>query len=173
MCARAQTAIEALIHINNQLRQPEAAVGVLTYAQKNLSMELKEGWYEKLCRWDDALAAYERRLAREAPGTLEAQAALLGKMRCLGAKAEWEPLASLCRAQWKASEPHVRCVHTHMGGRAWSWWLVPLAWSGGVQYTDTQQPGSRMHMRSPTIMRCHAVPSAWHGGQGRACRCVW
>lgn len=27
------SAIEALIHINNQLRQPEAAVGVLTYAQ--------------------------------------------------------------------------------------------------------------------------------------------
>ena len=45
-----QTAIEALIHINNQLRQPEAAVGVLTYAQKHLAMELKESWYEKLCR---------------------------------------------------------------------------------------------------------------------------
>lgn len=39
-----QTAIEALIHINNQLRQPEAAVGVLTYAQKHLHMELKESW---------------------------------------------------------------------------------------------------------------------------------
>lgn len=38
------TAIEALIHINNQLRQPEAAVGVLTYAQKNLNMDLKESW---------------------------------------------------------------------------------------------------------------------------------
>jgi FKBP12-rapamycin complex-associated protein len=38
------TAIEALIHINNQLRQPEAAVGVLTYAQKHLHMELKESW---------------------------------------------------------------------------------------------------------------------------------
>jgi len=37
-------AIEALIHINNQLRQPEAAVGVLTYAQKHLNMELKESW---------------------------------------------------------------------------------------------------------------------------------
>ena len=24
-------------------------------------MELKEGWYEKLCRWDDALEAYTRR----------------------------------------------------------------------------------------------------------------
>lgn len=46
----APTAIEALIHINNQLRQPEAAVGVLTYAQKHLAMELKESWYEKLCR---------------------------------------------------------------------------------------------------------------------------
>lgn len=44
------TATEALIHINNQLRQPEAAVGVLVYAQRHLAMELKEGWYEKLCR---------------------------------------------------------------------------------------------------------------------------
>lgn len=54
-----QTAIEALIHINNQLRQPEAAVGVLTYAQKHLAMELKESWYEKLCRcvsWSIILA---------------------------------------------------------------------------------------------------------------------
>ena len=97
------TAVEALIHINNQLRQPEAAVwgrvwvgsgvgvtflfrficlflflptpaptllslhtlaqqvGILTYAQKHLHMELKEGWYEKLCRWDDALEAYTKR----------------------------------------------------------------------------------------------------------------
>ena len=58
-------AVEALIHINNQLRQPEAAVGVLTYAQRHLAVELKEPWYEKLCRWDDALEAYQRRLARE------------------------------------------------------------------------------------------------------------
>lgn len=36
-----ETAVEALISINNQLRQPEAAVGVLTVAQKNLSMDLK------------------------------------------------------------------------------------------------------------------------------------
>ena len=50
-CTSPQTAIEALIHINNQLRQPEAAVGVLTYAQKHLAMDLKESWYEKLCRW--------------------------------------------------------------------------------------------------------------------------
>lgn len=45
-----QTAIEALIHINNQLRQPEAAVGVLTYAQKHLHMELKESWWVLVAR---------------------------------------------------------------------------------------------------------------------------
>lgn len=33
--------MEALISINNQLRQPEAAVGVLTIAQRSLAMDLK------------------------------------------------------------------------------------------------------------------------------------
>lgn len=60
-CTSPQTAIEALIHINNQLRQPEAAVGVLTYAQKHLAMDLKESWYEKLCRWVWAgLSCYQK-----------------------------------------------------------------------------------------------------------------
>lgn len=35
------TAVEALISINNQLRQPEAAVGVLTVAQRTLNVDLK------------------------------------------------------------------------------------------------------------------------------------
>ena len=35
------TAVEALISINNQLRQPEAAIGILTMAQQTLHMELK------------------------------------------------------------------------------------------------------------------------------------
>ena len=33
--------MEALISINNQLRQPEAAIGILTMAQQTLHMELK------------------------------------------------------------------------------------------------------------------------------------
>ena len=37
----ADTAVEALISINNQLRQPEAAIGILTLAQTQLHMELK------------------------------------------------------------------------------------------------------------------------------------
>ena len=33
--------VEALISINNQLHQPEAAIGILHYAQQTLNMELK------------------------------------------------------------------------------------------------------------------------------------
>lgn len=36
-----ESCVEALISINNQLRQPEAAIGILTYAQQILHMELK------------------------------------------------------------------------------------------------------------------------------------
>ena len=50
--------VEALISINNHLRQPESAVGVLKVAQRDLGMQLKESWYEKLQRWEEAGAAY-------------------------------------------------------------------------------------------------------------------
>jgi hypothetical protein len=36
-------------------------VGILEYAQQYHAIELKESWYEKLQRWEDALEAYERR----------------------------------------------------------------------------------------------------------------
>lgn len=113
------TAVEALIHINNQLRQPEAAVGVLTYAQKHLNMELKEGWYEKLCRWEEALNAYKRRLEVDAQVAMgnasgprlsphERHNAILGEMRCLAALGEWDKLSNRCHVEWKKSELHMR-----------------------------------------------------------------
>ncbi|WMV24577.1 hypothetical protein MTR67_017962 [Solanum verrucosum] len=36
--------VVALIHINNQLHQYEAAIGILTYAQQHLGVQLKESW---------------------------------------------------------------------------------------------------------------------------------
>lgn len=36
--------IEDLITVNNLLQQPEAAVGMLVYAQQQHSVELKESW---------------------------------------------------------------------------------------------------------------------------------
>lgn len=39
-----EQAVEALISINNHLRQPDSAVGILTIAQNEMRMELKETW---------------------------------------------------------------------------------------------------------------------------------
>ncbi|EFJ44271.1 target of rapamycin, growth-regulatory PI3K-like protein kinase [Volvox carteri f. nagariensis] len=161
-----QTAIEALIHINNQLRQPEAAVGVLTYAQKHLHMELKESWYEKLCRWDEALDAYERRLQREAPGSIEYHTALLGKMRCLANLAEWENLSNLCRTEWRKSEPHVRREMAMIAAHA-AWHMG--AWEEMSSYVDTidnpdvgpqSQTGTGAFLRAVLCVRSNQFESA-------------
>ncbi|KAG0471251.1 hypothetical protein HPP92_015797 [Vanilla planifolia] len=58
------TVVESLIHINNQLHQHEAAIGILTFSQQHLDVQLKESWYEKLQRWDEALKAYTERSAQ-------------------------------------------------------------------------------------------------------------
>lgn len=56
--------IEALISINNQLQQPQAAVGILLYAQQTHRVQIKESWYEKLGRWDEALESYSKSKVR-------------------------------------------------------------------------------------------------------------
>lgn len=91
--------IEALITINNQLQQSDAAVGILKHAQLHHDLQVKELWHEKLQRWDDALAAYARRLSYE-PNNLDA---VLGKMRCLHALGEWEQLSELAQEKWLAA----------------------------------------------------------------------
>ena len=92
--------IEALISINNHLQQPEAAKGILSYASKLYRIELKESWYEKLQRWNDALHAYERR-QQEDPASL---AWTVGRMRCHHALGEWETLGELARQTWDSRQ---------------------------------------------------------------------
>ncbi|KAF9435486.1 phosphatidylinositol kinase- protein kinase tor1 [Entomortierella beljakovae] len=97
-------AIEELIGINNNLQQPDAAAGILTYAQNNHDFELKEAWYERLQRWEDALAAYERKqLENPNDLTLTVQ-----RMRCLHALGEWDALSSLAQSKWGNSPTQVR-----------------------------------------------------------------
>jgi len=102
------SAVEALISINNQLRQPDAAVGVLDLAQNKLSMTLKESWHEKLQRWDDALRSYQLKVQNTKPGSQPHAEALLGQCRCLAALAEWDTLFKLCRSEWARVEPPAR-----------------------------------------------------------------
>ncbi|WPK25591.1 hypothetical protein PUMCH_002911 [Australozyma saopauloensis] len=108
--------IEALITINNQLQQSDAAVGILKHAQLHHDLQVKESWHEKLQRWDDALAAYARRLKHE-PNNLDA---VLGKMRCLHALGEWEQLSELAQERWlSASAETKRNVAPLAAAAAW------------------------------------------------------
>ena len=88
--------IEALISINNHLQQPEAGKGILTHARQTYQVELKESWYEKLQRWGDARAAYERK-QQEDPENLTWT---LSRMRCHRALGDWETLAELASETW-------------------------------------------------------------------------
>ncbi|KAG0064947.1 phosphatidylinositol kinase- protein kinase tor1 [Linnemannia elongata] len=97
-------AIEELIGINNNLQQPDAAAGILTHALLHHDFELKEAWYERLQRWEDALAAYERKQL-ENPNDLSLT---IQRMRCLHALGEWEALSSLAQVKWGNSPAQVR-----------------------------------------------------------------
>ncbi|KAJ8525571.1 hypothetical protein ON010_g15543 [Phytophthora cinnamomi] len=102
------TCIEALISINNQLGQPEAAVGILKYAQAHHSrvIQVKETWFEKLQDWRAALALYDRRLQYAQQHGGENQGldieVCIGKMRCLEALGKWEELSALAAQVWSA-----------------------------------------------------------------------
>lgn len=108
--------VEALIFINNQLQQSDAAVGILRNAQKYRDFDLKETWFERLQRWEEALAAYRRREAED-PTAFEITE---GKMRCLHALGEWETLSNLAQQKWSLSSiDHKRRIAPLAAAAAW------------------------------------------------------
>ncbi|PHH92079.1 hypothetical protein CDD83_9015 [Cordyceps sp. RAO-2017] len=102
-------AVEALIVINNQLQQSDAAIGILRKAQLyKEGIQLRETWFEKLERWEEALTFYnqrEREIAPDQPVPIEI---VMGKMRCLHALGEWDALANLTGSTWANSAPEVQ-----------------------------------------------------------------
>ena len=90
------SAVEALISINNNLQQADPAIGILRRAQLFGDVELKEGWFEKLQRWEEALTAYQKREKVE-PGNFDI---VMGKMRCLHALGEWRALSEIAQEHW-------------------------------------------------------------------------
>jgi serine/threonine-protein kinase mTOR len=81
--------IEALIGINTKLQQQDAAWGTLTIAREQFDINKHEEWYEKLGRWHEALAAYDKKVNQD-PASFDAA---MGKMRCLHALGTWGELA--------------------------------------------------------------------------------
>ncbi|PCH07029.1 hypothetical protein PENOC_021340 [Penicillium occitanis (nom. inval.)] len=110
------SAVEALITINNQLQQSDAAIGILRKAQAYRDVELKETWFEKLQRWEEALAAYKRR-EKQDPDSF---GITMGKMRCLHALGEWKLLSDLAQEKWnQASVEHRRAIAPLAAAAAW------------------------------------------------------
>ncbi|EXJ69012.1 FKBP12-rapamycin complex-associated protein [Cladophialophora psammophila CBS 110553] len=96
--------VEALISINNQLQQSDAAIGILRRAQVFGEVELKEAWFEKLQRWEEALAAYQKREKIE-PDNFDV---IMGKMRCLHALGEWKMLSEIAQEHWNSASTENR-----------------------------------------------------------------
>eukprot|EP01132_Coremiostelium_polycephalum_P002833 gene2833-3519_t len=140
--------IEALISINNQLQQPEAAVGILIYAQKNHSVELKESWYEKLQRWEDALSAYEKK-QKDDPSNIENT---LGILRCLHALGEWEQLSHLSSETWKYANESTRMAIAPLASAA-SWNLSQ--WEEMNEYVKILSPSSVEFYFYKSILEIH------------------
>ncbi|KAI9820202.1 MAG: phosphatidylinositol kinase- protein kinase tor1 [Pycnora praestabilis] len=110
------SAVEALISINNQLQQSDAAIGILRKAQVYRDVDLKETWFEKLGRWEEALQAYQRREIEE-PDSFDVT---MGKMRCLHALGEWDVLSSLAQDRWvHASVDYRRAIAPLAAAAAW------------------------------------------------------
>ncbi|CAL9083464.1 unnamed protein product [Musa textilis] len=143
MGANPVTVVESLIHINNQLHQHEAAVGILTYSQQYLDVQLKESWYEKLQRWDDALKAYTLK-SSQASSPIQNLDATLGRMRCLAALARWEELSALCREQWTAAEPAARLEMAPMAANA-AWNMGE--WDHMSEYVSKLDDGDESRLR--------------------------
>lgn len=102
-------AVEALIAINNQLQQSDAAIGILRKAQLyKEGIQLRETWFERLERWEEALAFYNKRERELPPDQTPPVEIVMGKMRCLHALGEWDALATLTSDTWSNSSAEVQ-----------------------------------------------------------------
>lgn len=163
------SAVEALIHINNQLNQHEAAMGILTYARSNLRVELKESWYEKLQHWELALEAYKKKANQAQSNPDELQSATLGRMRCLAALARWEELSILCRESWAATEVS-RCLEMAPMAASAAWNMGN--WDEMEKYVECLDGGVDTQVHMPTLNTSGSGNGASDGAFFRAVLCV-
>src|SRR5690606_21200255 len=117
--------LESLLTINNALQQPEAAEGVLMYAQQHHNAKVLQSWNEKLLRWEAALAGYEQAQQLQ-PGNVDV---ILGRMRCLRALGEWERLQAISMEAWSSGDDATRVAVAPLAAAAsWNldrWELMP------------------------------------------------
>lgn len=141
--------IEALISINNQVQQPDAALGVLIHANKVHGIVLKESWYEKLQRWDEALKAYEKKW-QDDPSSYEA---VFGILRCRHALGEWDELNGVAQEIWPNARESVRSAIAPLAAAS-AWGLQD--WPHLEQYVQALRPESTDSIFFQTILSIHS-----------------
>lgn len=137
--------IEALISINNQVQRPDAALGVLIHANRVHGIVLKESWYEKLQRWDEALKAYETKW-QDDPDSYEA---IFGILRCRHALGEWDELNGVAQEIWPNAQESVRSAIAPLAAAS-AWGLQD--WPHLQQYAQALKPNSADSIFFQTIL---------------------
>lgn len=127
--------IESLISINSKLQQHDAAWGTLMIAREQYDVSKHEEWYERLGRWQEALATYDRKLLDE-PDSAEVA---IGRMKCLHALGEWDQLMLSIEEHWpEASHDQRREMAPLAAAAAWSL----TDWDAMDDYIATMKPDS-------------------------------
>ena len=111
------TIVEALIDINTKLQQHDAAWGTLNIARELCDVNQHEEWYERLGRWQEALATYDKKIETDpdAPGVQ------VGRMKCLHALGEWDQLAAQVKQNWSNAKQDDRAEMAPLAAAAaWS-----------------------------------------------------
>lgn len=114
-CGRADKLIQdmngedGLIAIYEKLGHIESAVGTIAHYQNTSGEKVKEKWFEKLRKWDDALVEYERERITVTENISEAiyenkarWENTLGRLRCLNEIGEWHKVIDLLDEARKA-----------------------------------------------------------------------
>ncbi|KAJ1971618.1 phosphatidylinositol kinase- protein kinase tor1, partial [Dimargaris xerosporica] len=109
--------LNTLIKAYTTLNQQDAAAGLVKYTTQMLpEIPLNYGWYERLNRWEEALAFYKR----QDPELANDTHMVVSKMRCLHALCEWDQLATMIDEWWdRLSDPNRHTVALLAAGAAW------------------------------------------------------
>lgn len=139
--------VEQLIGINANLKQRDAALGLLYNEQ--LSHGINQLlWYEQLGRWEMASEKYEERLI-EAP---DDQTAILGQMRCFHALSEWDSLGLAMERRWSAASMEEKEELAPMAtASAW----VLRDWDKMSEYVNAMSPETSDHSFFKAILLVH------------------
>ncbi|RWS29930.1 hypothetical protein B4U80_02742 [Leptotrombidium deliense] len=146
-----ESVLESLISINNKLQQPEAANGVLLYANKitgDCELKVQEKWYEKLHDWENALKAYQTKRENN-PDDVES---IMGQMRCLEVLGDWTKLYSLSCDVWPKAKDEDKQRMARMAAAA-AWGLSQ--WDDMEEYTSNMKKDSTESSFYQAVLAIH------------------